>query len=187
MAVSAFSKENPIPLYLDGKQVHTSSTLDVISPLTGQVLHTAAAASESDALAAVAAAHRALPAWAATKPAARRDIFLLAAAEFEKRREELWQFCKNETGSTEPYFAFDFGDMLESLKSCAGLIHSAHQASMPVLGEEGRSAMILQEPYGVVLAVAPWNAPCILGIRSFLGPMASMLSVRVNEKDLSLT
>lgn len=32
--------------------------------------------------------------------------------------------------------------------------------------------MVIQEPYGVVLAIAPWNAPCILGLRSFLGPLA---------------
>ena len=33
--------------------------------------------------------------------------------------------------------------------------------------------MIVKEPYGVVVAIAPWNAPCILGLRSFLGPLAS--------------
>lgn len=32
--------------------------------------------------------------------------------------------------------------------------------------------MVIREPYGVVVAIAPWNAPCILGLRSFLGPLA---------------
>ena len=74
--------------------------------------------------------------------------------------------------STEPYFEFDFNDALESLKSCAGLI-SAVQGSVPSILDEERSAMVVKEPYGVVVSIAPWNAPCILGLRSFLGPLAS--------------
>lgn len=74
----------------------------------------------------------------------------------------------------EPYFAFDFSDALESLKSCAGLI-STVQGSVPSILDEERSAMVVKEPYGVVLSIAPWNAPCILGLRSFLGPLASKL------------
>lgn len=72
----------------------------------------------------------------------------------------------------EPYFEFDFNDALESLKSCAGLISSV-QGSVPSILDEERSAMVVREPYGVVLSIAPWNAPCILGLRSFLGPLAS--------------
>ena len=166
-------EQHVIPLWLDGKQVNTSTTFEVISPLTDKSLHSACAATEEDALSAVAAAKKALPAWSATNPSERRDLFLRAAAEFEKRKDELWQYCKTETGSTESYFAFDFGDMLEALKSTAGLITTI-QATVPILGEPGRSGMILQEPYGVVLAIAPWNAPCILGTRSFVGPLASM-------------
>lgn len=171
---SPFSSSSPIPLWLDGKQVTTSTTFEVKSPLTGKVLHSAVSASEEDAFAAIAAAKKSLPAWKETKPIDRRELFLRAAAEFEKRKDELWQYCKNETGSTEGYFAFDFGDMLESIKATAGLISSV-QARVPVLGESGRSGMVLQEPYGVILAIAPWNAPCVLGVRSILAPLASML------------
>ena len=74
----------------------------------------------------------------------------------------------------EPYFEFDFNDALESLKSCAGLIATV-QGSVPTILDEERSAMVVREPYGVVLSIAPWNAPCILGLRSFLGPIASEL------------
>ena len=73
---------------------------------------------------------------------------------------------------SEPYFEFDFNDALESLKSCAGLI-STVQGSVPSILDEDRSAMVVKEPYGVVVSIAPWNAPCILGLRSFLGPLAS--------------
>ena len=108
-----------------------------------------------------------------TKPGFRRDLFLRAAEELVRRKDDLWHFCSTETGSTEPYFEFDFNDALESLKSCAGLIVSAQAGSTPSMLDEDRSAMLVKEPYGVVCAIAPWNAPCILGLRSFLGPLAS--------------
>lgn len=172
-SASSFDTSATIPLWLNGKTVTTSSAFEIVSPLTEKVLYKAAAASPADALAAVESAAAAHESWAATKPAFRRDIFLKAADELVKRKDELWHYCKTETGSTEPYFAFDFSDALESLRSCAGLIHGASVGQMPPVAEEGRSAMLVPEPYGVVVSIAPWNAPCILGLRSFLGPLAS--------------
>lgn len=171
-----FDTSSVIPLWLDGKQVTTSTTFEVISPLTSKPLYRSCAASENDALAAIEAASKAQPGWATTKPSERRDLFLRAASEFERRKDELLEFCKSETATTEPYFAFDFGDCLESVKSCAGLIQGALDGKVPLTLEEGRSAMLIQEPYGVVLSIAPWNAPCILGTRSFLAPLASRYS-----------
>ena len=170
---SAFDTSSTIPLWLNGKAITTAESFDIISPLTEKVLYKAAAASASDALAAVDAAAAAQESWAATKPSFRRDLFLKAADELVKRKDELWHYCSTETGSTEPYFAFDFNDALESLRSCAGIIHTASVGQSIPIAEEGRSSMLLPEPYGVVLSIAPWNAPCILGLRSFLGPLAS--------------
>lgn len=161
-----------VPLWLNGKETTTTKTFDVISPGTDKPLYKSSAASVSDALAAVDAAEAAFPIWSQTKPGERRDLFLKAADELVKRKDDLWHFCSTETGSTPPYFDFDFNDALESLKSCAGLIATV-QGSVPSILGEDRSAMVLKEPYGVVLSIAPWNAPCILGLRSFLGPLAS--------------
>lgn len=165
-----------VPLWRNGEQVTTSKTQDIISPLTDQKLYKSSAASADDALAAVAAAEAAFPAWSKTKPSFRRDLFLRAAEEFVRRKDDLWHFCSTETGSTEPYFEFDFNDALESLKSCAGLIVGVQSGSVPAMLDEERSAMVVREPYGVVVSIAPWNAPCILGLRSFLGPLASEVS-----------
>ncbi|KAF2483109.1 salicylaldehyde/vanillin dehydrogenase-like protein [Neohortaea acidophila] len=161
-----------VPLWRNGEQVHTVKTQDIVSPLTYEKLYKSSAASSEDALAAVAAAEAAFPAWSQTKPSFRRDLLLKAADELVKRKDDLWHFCSTETGSTEPYFDFDFNDALESLKSCAGLISNVQTGSVPTILAEDRSAMVVREPYGVVVSIAPWNAPCILGLRSFLGPLA---------------
>ena len=164
-----------VPLWRNGEQVVTTKTQDIISPMTDEKLYKSSAASADDAVAAVAAAEAAFPAWSRTKPGFRRDLFLRAAEELVRRKDDLFHFCSTETGSTEAYFEFDFNDALDSLKSCAGLIVSVQSGSVPPMLDEGRSAMLVKEPYGVVVAIAPWNAPCILGLRSFLGPLASML------------
>ena len=161
-----------IPLWRNGEQIPTTKTFDVVSPLSDKLLYKSSAASADDALAAVAAAEKAFMTWGKTKPGYRRDLFLRAAEELARRKDDFWHFCSTETGLTEPYFEFDFNDALESLKSCAGLIPSV-QGSVPAILDEERSAMVVKEPYGVVVSIAPWNAPCILGLRSFLGPLAS--------------
>lgn len=166
-----FSLEKTIPLWLDGKQVLTSEKIELPSPLTGKLLHSAATATDADATAAIRAAKLALPKWSETKPAERRDLLLRAAAEFERRREEFWYFASKEIGAADSYFAYDFADMVEHIKTMAGLIWTV-QGTVPALTESGRSGMVLQEPYGVVLAIGPWNAPCVLGARSFVGPIA---------------
>jgi acyl-CoA reductase-like NAD-dependent aldehyde dehydrogenase len=168
---AGFDSSSTIPLWLDGKEVTTSQTLDVISPVTNKKLYTAAAATDEDALKAIEAANRAFPAWSATKPAVKRDIFLRAAAEFERRREELKKYCFEETGSPPPMFGFEFGLAIDACKDIAGLIQTV-QGSIPTMAEEGSTALMFREPYGVVLGIAPWNAPHVLGVRACLQPLA---------------
>lgn len=161
-----------VPLWRDGQQVTTTKTIDIVSPLTDKLLYKSSAASADDALAAVAAAEKAFPEWSKTKPGTRRDLFLRAADELVRRKDDMWHFCKTETASTEPYFEFEFNDALECLKSAAGLIPTI-QGFVPSILNDDRSAMVVKEPYGVVVAIAPWNAPTVLGLRSFLMPLAS--------------
>ncbi|KAL9531079.1 Vanillin dehydrogenase [Sphaerulina musiva] len=173
-----------VPLWLDGKQVTTEHTFDLVAPATGNTLYKTSSANVNDCNAAVAAAEKAFPAWSKTKPSFRRELLLKAADELVRRREELWQFANKEVASTENYFAFDFNDAVESLRSTAGLIGGAAQGFLPDILSEDRSAMVVKEPFGVVLAIAPWNCPCILGLRSFLGPLAmgNTVVVKASEK-----
>ena len=93
-----------VPLWRDGQQVSAAKTFDIVSPLTDQVLYKSAAVSTDDALAAVAAAEKAFPAWSKTKPGHRRDLLLKAAEELARRKDDLWHFCSTETGSTGQFW-----------------------------------------------------------------------------------
>ena len=150
------SAEYTVPLQINGQEVTTKNTLDVVNPATGKVQWKSAAASRGDAIKAVEAAQAAFPAWAKTKPSKRRDIFLKAADILQSRAEELGAYMIEETGS-EQFFAagFNVPTSVELLKDLAGrIVTIAGQA--PVMGEEGKSAIVFKEPYGVVLGIAPW-------------------------------
>ena len=65
----AFNGKDTIPLWLNGKEITTSTTYDVKSPLDSKVLYKASASSVQDAEAAVKAAAEAFKSWSKTKPA----------------------------------------------------------------------------------------------------------------------
>jgi acyl-CoA reductase-like NAD-dependent aldehyde dehydrogenase len=130
MSAGKFSSSSTIPLWLDGKEVTTSTTFDVISPLDQKPLYKCSSASEADVEAAIKSAEKALPEWSKTKPNARRDIFLKAADELAKRRDELWEYSRTNTGAAESMFAFEFGLAHNACKDVAGLI-SVVQGSIP--------------------------------------------------------
>lgn len=169
---SNFNSSSTIPLWLDGKEVTSASTFDVISPLDHKTLYKASSASEEDALKAIASAEKAAKIWGKTKPAERRDIFLRAAEEFTKRKDELYEYSRTETGAPTSMFAFEHNLAYQACLSVAGLIQVASTSTSPVVSEEGSSALVIKEPYGVVLGIAPWNAPYVLGLRACLQPLA---------------
>jgi acyl-CoA reductase-like NAD-dependent aldehyde dehydrogenase len=145
-----------VPLLINGQEIHTDKTFDVINPSTGEVLHKSSAASVADAIKAVEAAQKAFPKWRDTPPAAKRDLFLKAAEIIERRAEELGKYMIEETGSGE-FWATNFNVPLaaDGLKDIAGRI-SGIQGSMPNLSDPGKSALVFKEPYGVILGIAPW-------------------------------
>ena len=147
----AFDTSSTIPLWLEGKEVKLSSTFDVVSPLDQKTLYKCSSADEEDVARAITAAEKAFKTWSKTKPNFKRDIFLRAADGFAKRRDELKHYNYSETGGPESMFAFEHNLAYEACKSIAGLIQVASTSSMPVVAEEGSNAMVIKEPYGVIL------------------------------------
>ncbi|KAL2843355.1 aldehyde dehydrogenase domain-containing protein [Aspergillus pseudoustus] len=173
-----------VPLIISGKDVITESTFDVTNPRTGQIWHSSAA-SPADAVKAVESAQAAFPAWSKTKPAVRRDILLRAAELFKEREAELRQYQVDETGADEKFVDWILPLTVEQLKDVAGRVTSSLQGSVPICSEEGRSAIIFKEPYGVILGIAPWNAPWPLGCRAVSYALAAGNTVVLKGSELS--
>lgn len=150
----------PVPLFINGEPVQSDSTFEVINPLDGTVAWQSSNASVADAEKAIEAAQAAFPLWSRTKSGVRRDIFLKAAELFSARRDELFEHMKTETAADDGFIWFNIETTISQLKDTAGRISSI-QGSFPSIEGEGRSALVLQEPYGVILGIAPWYIPPI--------------------------
>ena len=97
------SSKRIIPILINGKEVQTEQTFDVVNPATGKVLWASSSASKTDAHNAIEAAQTAFPAWSKTKPSKRRDILLEAAEIMESHAHELGGYMMDETGAVEGY------------------------------------------------------------------------------------
>ncbi|EAW08366.1 aldehyde dehydrogenase [Aspergillus clavatus NRRL 1] len=161
-----------IPLIINNDSVVTENLLDVYGPAEGEFLYRSAAASVDDANRAVAAAKAAFPAWSKMKPYDRRDILMKAADIMYARREELIRYQMEETGAGRMFAEKTCLLGAGFLKDFAARIPSI-EGSVPSVGKDGECAMVFKEPYGVILGIAPWNAPFILGVRAVALPLAA--------------
>jgi len=145
-----------LPLLINGKEVHTSTTFDVTDPRSDSIAWKCSGASKEDALSAVSAAQAAFPAWSRTLASERRDIFLKAATLMEERTAELGDFISKETGAAEQWGGFNISVTVEMLRDIAGRIAGSMEGMVPQTSSKEKMALVLKEPYGVVLAIAPW-------------------------------
>ncbi|EAU35649.1 conserved hypothetical protein [Aspergillus terreus NIH2624] len=173
-----------VPLLINNESIVTDTVFDVYNPATGQVAHRCAGASVDDARRAVDSAKAAFPAWSKTTPNARRDILLKAADIMLSRREELIAYQIEETGSQRPFAEKTFEMGAAFIKDFAARIPSI-EGAVPSVSEQGECAVVFKEPYGVILGIAPWNAPFILGTRAVLLPLAAGNTAILKGSELS--
>nr|WP_156390737.1 MULTISPECIES: aldehyde dehydrogenase [unclassified Caulobacter] len=142
-----------------------------LDPMTGAVATTAAAMTVAQAGAAVDAAQAAFAGWSALGPNARRAFLNKAADALNARADAFVQAMMGEIGATEGWARFN-------LMLAVGIVREAAALTTQITGEvipsdkPGCIAMAVREPAGVVLGIAPWNAPIILGVRAIATPLA---------------
>ncbi|GAB3615631.1 aldehyde dehydrogenase [Okibacterium endophyticum] len=142
-----------------------------ISPVTGDVVSRAAAADPQDVDAAVAAAELAYPAWAAL-PAEERVGYLLRAADLlEERAGQIAGVMTEELGATVGWGHFNCALAAGILRSVSSLPAEATEVELGS-GVPGLDARAVRRPLGVVVGIAPWNAPIILATRAIAAPLA---------------
>ena len=164
---------NQINLLLENQDVQAVNgvTFDRLDPITGEVATRASAAQIADAKRAADAAAAAFPGWAATGPSLRRKILLKAADELEAKASQFVALMATETGATAGWAGFN-------VMLAAGMLREAAAMTTQISGEvipsdkPGCIAMAMRQPAGVVLGIAPWNAPVILGVRAMAMPLA---------------
>ena len=154
------------------------------NPYTEETVGRAAAAGVDDVDAAVKAAQGAFEAWGFGPPAARRAILSKAADLLMERQEEIAGIVTEETGGV-------FGWGMFNVQLAAGMLREAAAQAYGLVGEvipsdvPGKLAMGVRAPAGVVVAIAPWNAPVILATRAVATPLAYANTVVLKASEIS--
>src|SRR3984885_13951756 len=154
-----------------------------LNPLTQEPASKATAMSPAEARAVADRAANAFPGWSTLGPNARRALLMNAAAALEARKDDFVRAMTTEVGATAGWAMFN-------LMLAAGMIREAAALTTQIGGEvipsdkPGCLALTLREPVGVILGIAPWNAPIILGVRAIAVPLACGNSVILKASEL---
>ena len=131
----------------------------------------APAATADDARRAVEAAAAAFPAWSALGPGARRALLMKASEALEARTPQFSAAMAAETGASGLWAGFNVHLAAEMLLEAAAITTQISGELIPS-NVPGSQAMAVRQAAGVVLGIAPWNAPVILGVRAIATPLA---------------
>ncbi|MGY1644561.1 aldehyde dehydrogenase family protein [Geodermatophilus sp. SYSU D00703] len=150
-------------LFIDGETRSTDDHLQVVDPADGRsVVGYAAAASAKQAEEAVAAAHRAFPAWAARTPQERAELVTAALAPLEADRHATAEVLTRENGKIRME---SFIDSLVFAHRCGLATGLAEQVGLTTeLPAPPYRTTVSYLPLGVVTIIVPFNWPlAILG------------------------
>jgi acyl-CoA reductase-like NAD-dependent aldehyde dehydrogenase len=151
-------------------------TFERRNPMTGEVASSAPAMSAADVPAIAERAQQGFLAWSKLGPNARRAVLMKAADALMARKDAFVAAMMGEIGATAGWAMFN-------LALASGMVREAASLTTQIGGEvipsdhDGTIAMALREPVGVILGIAPWNAPIILGVRAIAVPLACGNSV----------
>ncbi|MGZ0188400.1 MAG: aldehyde dehydrogenase family protein [Alphaproteobacteria bacterium] len=146
--------------YIDGQWVapQQGTALDVIDPSTEEAFATISLGGEADTNAAVAAAKRAFPAWAATPPQERLAVVKKIKDIYKTRMDDMAAAISQEMGAPI--------DMAKQQQAPAGLGHissfikaAENFEFVRPLGDHAPNDRIVMDPAGVIAMITPWNWP----------------------------
>jgi succinate-semialdehyde dehydrogenase/glutarate-semialdehyde dehydrogenase len=155
-------------LYIDGQWLDGNGTLDVIDPSDGSVIAKVSTAGDAQIEAALAAAHRAAPAWAKTAPRVRAEMLRKAFELMIQEADYLAELISKENGKALPdakgevaYAAEFFRWFSEEAVRIAGDFRMSPSGDKRIL--------VTHQPVGLSLLITPWNFPAGMATRK-IGP-----------------
>jgi len=160
-------------LFINGEwsAAQSQRTYEKRNPYTGEVISKVAAAGREDARRAIEAAAAAFPAWSTSAPGLRRGLFLKAADVMEAHQTDIARIIAAETGETFGWGMFNVIYTLAMLREAAAQAYNVIGEIIPT-DLPDTTAMAMRQAAGVVVGIAPWNAPLILGMRAVAAPLA---------------
>ncbi len=174
-----------VSMLVGGRDVDSAggATFERHSPVSGDLVTIATAASAADAATAADAAAAAFPEWSQTSPGYRRALLERAGQLLLARQADFTALMMAETGATREWSAFNVALSAKIFSETAAMTTQIGGQLIPT-DYAGRTSMAYRQPAGVCLAIAPWNAPVILGVRSIAMALACGNTVVLKSSEL---
>jgi benzaldehyde dehydrogenase (NAD) len=160
-------------LMIGGEWVAASGggTFERLDPFTGEAVTRAAAGGREDAGARSKRRATRSGAGPTPPPARRRAILSRAADLLMERAPEVAGVMTEEVGGTFGWGMFNCDLASRMLREAAAQTYAVRGDVIPS-DVPGALSMGVRQPAGVVVGMAPWNAPVILGTRAVATPLA---------------
>jgi len=153
------------PHWIDGKPRSSadSTTVPVINPATEQVVAAVPAGSPRDIDAAVVAARRAQPGWAAMSVAERSAVLGAVVDHLEAHADELAYLVTSEVGAP----------IRMARQAQVGLALGIARSFLPIAGQHAferriSNSLVVDRPLGVAGCITPWNMPLLLAMQKIM-------------------
>jgi malonate-semialdehyde dehydrogenase (acetylating) / methylmalonate-semialdehyde dehydrogenase len=155
-------KYPPVQNYISGQFVNSGSTrtLDVISPVDGELLSKVPMSTAKDLADAVKSAKAVFPIWSRTPIKERVQVFFRYKHLLEKYTKDLTELCSEENGKT-------YSEALAEIEKCIELTEFACSLPQLITGEvlevsKGVECRTEHVPLGVVASIVPFNFPAMV-------------------------
>lgn len=152
-------------MYIDGSWVTTDETRPVINPANESVIAAVPEADASHAEHALEVAQSAQPKWGRRSGVERGSLLRAIADGIRARQEELAHLVVAEQGKTISEARGEVGDAAVGFFDYYATFERARVGSMFAPDETNEQLFVKQVPYGVVVAIIPWNYPAALFAR----------------------
>ncbi len=174
MARAEIPAKFPTQLFINGEFTDAADkrTYDSINPATEDVIAPVAMAGKSDLEAAIQAAEKAAPEWAATPPAKRASLIWKIGDEIMKRRAQFAALEAIDAGKpVRENMSIDVPMTADHFKYFAGVLRAVQGQTIPV--NDNLFVYTLREPLGIVAGITPWNFPMMMAARKIAPAIAA--------------
>lgn len=146
-----------VPLWIDGAPAvsHIGSTFPVFSAQGQRDVFLAQSADVESAIKAADSAARAFASWKKTPAVSRRNIVLRFVELLKEHTNQIVQMQIEETSCSEKWAKFNIDYTVNMANEVAANITTACTGELPPMANSGTFGMVMREPIGPVLLIAP--------------------------------
>ena len=171
-------------LFINGQFVESKSTkqLEVINPVTEEVIDTITLSNENDTKSAINGAKEAQLKWEKVNIVKRAKIVQELVQQLEKNKSELAEIYVEEQG--KPLYAA-IGEIEKSIDYINYMCSLARKNNGEVLQSEVENERIIltKKPVGTTAGIIPWNAPIFVLMRKLIPALVTGCSIVIKPSE----